>query len=83
MSMGVAEAAITLIFVDLGGLTETAYQIHLWILVPSTISLINTTILVVWPANRDDYVDVVGSSNGYLTKSTMFYCIMYKRTWIN
>ena len=83
MSMVVAEAAITIIFVDLGGLPETAYQFHSWFLVRTTIGIVNITILVVWAANPDDYVDVVGSCNGYLTRSTKFCCIMYKQAWIN
>ena len=83
MTMGVAEAAITIIFVDLGGLPETAYQFYSWFLVQATISIVNITTLVVWAANPDNYVDLVGSCNGYLTRSTKFYCIMYKQTWFN
>ena len=68
LSMVVAEAAITIIFVDLGGLPETAYQFYSWCFVQTTISIVNITILVVWAANPDDYVDVVGSSNGHLAR---------------
>ena len=83
MSMVVVEVAITIIFVDLGGSPETAYQFYSWFLVQTTISIVNITILVVWAANPDDYVDVVGSSDGYLTRSTKFYCIRYKQTWFD